>query len=526
MTIERVLLGLSVALLAISASPSAYGFPNNLVSGAVTFNGTPLAGVRVTAYNTNTNTITQVTTSDVNGNYSLQLPAWINTDGTASADYHIWVNQPGYGFYPSLPSAASGANVTRADHTGNFAGNGFTDTAIYFTVIHYVALPDAYDRGRPGPSLTGANFFAYDGSNPLVSLPPSGEAALRTRALNAKSRFSDNQDGTITDSLTGLVWLQNDGCFGPENWADALAQVNALANGACGLADGSVAGEWRLPNINELESLVDVSASHPALSPGNPFTNVSNAIYWSSTSYFGGQAGSPSAWAIRLSDGRWMNDLVNNIKTTSYNQIWAVKGAGGGEFRLQSTGQYVTYLAGDDGSIQSGLPPTFPRFVDKGDGTVVDTVTGLVWLKQADCIRETWAGAITAVEALASGQCGLTDGSAAGSWRMPSRTELQSLSDRNQNNHADFFSHTYLNRDGSVYQPAIFSNFLAYQYYWTSTSDAADRSQAWTVFSCDFGVYETPKASVGYTLAVRSAQEADPPRRGSSLVRVRGGLLK
>lgn len=221
-----------------------------------------------------------------------------------------------------------------------------------------------------------------------------------------------------------------------------------------------------------------------------------------------------------------MNDLVNNIKTTSYNQVWAVKGAGAGEFRLQSTGQYVSYLAGDDGSIQSGVPLTYPRFVDKGDGTVVDTVTGLVWLKQADCIKDTWAGAITAVSALASGQCGLSDGSTPGSWRMPSRTEVESLSDRNENNHADFFDHTYFNWDGTLYQAAIFTNFIAFQYYWTSSTDAADVSQAWTVFSCDFGVYETPKGSAGYTLAVRSVQESDPPRRGPGLARRRAGYLE
>jgi hypothetical protein len=41
------------------------------------------------------------------------------------------------------------------------------------------------------------------------------------------------------------------------------------------------------------------------------------------------------------------------------------------------------------------------------------------------------------------------------------------------------------------------------QYFWTSTTDAADTGEAWTVFSCDFGVYDTPKSNVGYTLAVR-----------------------
>ncbi len=41
------------------------------------------------------------------------------------------------------------------------------------------------------------------------------------------------------------------------------------------------------------------------------------------------------------------------------------------------------------------------------------------------------------------------------------------------------------------------------EYYWTSTTNASDTTEAWTVFSCDFGVYNTPKSNTGYTLAVR-----------------------
>src|SRR5579871_2212020 len=90
-----LMLTLSLLMLAVSGGASTNQWPNNLVSGAVTFQGEPLAGVTVTAYNTNTSSITQVTTTDVNGNYLLQLPAWLNTDGTAAADYHIWAIKPG-----------------------------------------------------------------------------------------------------------------------------------------------------------------------------------------------------------------------------------------------------------------------------------------------------------------------------------------------------------------------------------------------------------------------------------------------
>jgi hypothetical protein len=160
--------------------------------------------------------------------------------------------------------------------------------------------------------------------------------------------------------------------------------------------------------------LIEVSASDPALRTGNHFDNVSNGIYWSSTSYFGGEGGSPQAWTIRLSDGRYMNDSNSNVKATANNGVWAAKGTSGGTIQLQATGMYVPYLPGDDGSLQTGVRLTYPRWIDNGNGTLTDTMTGLIWLKQADCIRQTLSDAIAAVNKLASGQCGLTDGSAAG----------------------------------------------------------------------------------------------------------------
>ncbi len=468
------------------------------VSGTVTFKGSPLAGVTITAWATNTNSIYQVTTTDAGGNYVI---SGMTTTGNTPADFHIWAKKPGYGFYPSV---GSGAEVIRADHTGQFVGNGVTDIGIYFTVIHYVALPNA--------SLAGANFNAYDGSNPLVALAQTGQRTSYADGDDASTgkgvawpavRYTDNQDGTVIDNLTGLTWLKNAGCFAPTVWSAALADVNSLANGVCGLTDGSSAGQWRLPNIDELESVVDPSSSSPALTVGHPFTNVSNAVYWSSTSYFGGQGGSPNAWVIRLGDGRYMNDTGSNAKVNASNEVWAVKGNGSGLARLQSTGMYVAYSAGDDGSLQKGIPLTYPRWIDNGNGTVTDSVTGLVWLKKADCIDQPWQAALASVNSLASGQCGLTDGSKAGTWRMPNRSEMQSLSDRMVNNQADFFNSTYLNHDNTIYQSAVFNNFMVSQFYWTSTTNAADISEAWTVYSCDFGVYDIAKSSVGYTLAVR-----------------------
>jgi hypothetical protein len=204
-----------------------------------------------------------------------------------------------------------------------------------------------------------------------------------------------------------------------------------------------------------------------------------------------------------MTDGAYVNDGVQNLMASSVNGVWAVKGNGAGPARLQASGLFTKFKNGDDGSLQAGVGMIFPRFLDHGDGTITDTMTGLVWLKLANCIQGDWAAALADVNKLESGQCGLADGSTAGAWRMPNRNEMQSLADRNLNNEADYMNFTFLNPDQSVYQAAVLTNFVGYQYYWTSTTDAADPTRAWTVFSCDFGVYNQEKTNAGYTLAVR-----------------------
>ena len=496
--------------------------PSNTFAGTVTYDGTPLAGATVIAFNTNTNSTFATTTTDANGRYSF---AQLGTSCTQSCtiNYQFWATKAGYAFTPvkgsnpggdrsadqwdSSPSnwyIPGGATVTRADYTGQFTNPGM-GSAYLVTVLNFDSVANA--------SVADGNFVAHDGVNALVHLAASGQvqsyaagddAAVHAGVAWPTTRYVDNHDGSVSDTLTGLVWLKDAGCLAPATWANALAAVNHLAAGSCGLADGSTGGQWRLPNQWELESIVDESAASPAITPGSPFVNLADGAYWTSTSYYGGQAGSPSAWAIRMGDGRYINDGAGNLKASSSLGVWAVRGGAGGAVRLQATGLYVPYAAGDDGTLQAGVALTYPRMLDNGDGTLTDTVTGLVWLKRADCITGTWSGAVAAVHTLASGQCGLGDGSSVGAWRMPNRKEMASLADRALNNQADFFDTPWTSADiGVPSAAAVFDRFITFQYYWTSTTDASDPTEAWTVFSCDYGVYDTPKAATGYSLAVR-----------------------
>jgi hypothetical protein len=130
-------------------------------------------------------------------------------------------------------------------------------------------------------------------------------------------RFTDNGDGTVTDNLTALIWLKDANCLGYQIWANALANVSALADGQCGLEDGSSAGDWRLPNVNELHSLIDLTQSGPALPSGHHFIVDQSNVYWSSTTYGSGS----NAWVVVLDDGNAANAPKSNTM-----DVWPVRG--------------------------------------------------------------------------------------------------------------------------------------------------------------------------------------------------------
>lgn len=132
------------------------------------------------------------------------------------------------------------------------------------------------------------------------------------------TRFTDTGNGTVVDNLTGLIWLKNANCFGLQTWANALSAANTLNSGECGLTDGSAEGAWRLPNVREMQSLIDYGRSNPALPSGHPFSGVQSGYHWTSTS----NAGVTSvAWHVDLNFG----NMNASFKTITY-YVWPVRG--------------------------------------------------------------------------------------------------------------------------------------------------------------------------------------------------------
>ncbi len=287
---------------------------------------------------------------------------------------------------------------------------------------------------------TGETQCWDSGGNPVTCAGTGQDGDLQEGTTPASSRFTDNGDGTVTDNLTGLVWLRDPSCFGFQSWADALASAQGLASGSCGLSDDSRPGEWRMPNINEVRSL-RWEGTYPALPPGNPFLNVTgiHIRYWSST----------TVDVDGLRDQVWIlnpdhEDLATNgIVTTGKSavmKVWPVRGPilTSAPSKVMRTGQTQCWDSdgnpvtcagtGEDGDLQEGTTPASSRFTDNGDGTVTDNLTGLVWLRDTSCFGfQSWADALASAQGLASGSCGLSDDSRPGEWRMPNINEVRSL---------------------------------------------------------------------------------------------------
>jgi len=121
--------------------------------------------------------------------------------------------------------------------------------------------------------------------------------------------FKDNDDGTISDASTGLLWQKADSGKGI-NWNDSLGYCEDLT-----LAGSS---DWRLPNAKELHSIVDYSRSpdttnSPAIDPIFETTSITNEsndkdwpFFWTSTTHIGHMGVEAAAY---ISFGRAMGNM-------------------------------------------------------------------------------------------------------------------------------------------------------------------------------------------------------------------------
>jgi tRNA A-37 threonylcarbamoyl transferase component Bud32 len=201
--------------------------------------------------------------------------------------------------------------------------------------------------------------------------------------------FTDNGDGTISDSLTGLQW-QGAVDANKYEWSEAKTYCDSL-----NLVSKQ---DWRLPTQFELETLLDFAKTSPPAIAAPLVAGTPGGSFWSATSY---QGGSSAAWVVEFDYG--YSDFngvasTDRVRCVRYEQKSTTKQP------VAANGRYV---------------------VDATAKTVFDKVTGLTWQREPPTTggdgtgRLEWAAAKAwCADLVLAGQS---------DWRLPGIVELRTL---------------------------------------------------------------------------------------------------
>jgi len=172
--------------------------------------------------------------------------------------------------------------------------------------------------------------------------------AVRGEQPASLGSLTTNTDSTVTDTSAGLMWQQK--TPGPMNWEGGLSYCEALTLG--GYTD------WRLPNINELQSIVDYSKNNPATDT-DAFPGTFSSKYWTSTSV---ASETSMGWQVFFYDG----DVITNTKST----VSYVRAVRGGQNQVSGNLLITTPAQGSSWDIGSLMPITWETRGISGNVTI------------------------------------------------------------------------------------------------------------------------------------------------------------
>jgi hypothetical protein len=176
-------------------------------------------------------------------------------------------------------------------------------------------LPFATAQAAPANLPETGQAICYNTAGAVIACASTGQDGdLKAGVAWPVPRFVVGTGATaacVTDNLTGLMWMGAPDSI-TSTWANALTSANNLT--LCGFSD------WRLPNVNELESLVNSEVANQAtFLNAQGFNSVQANYYWSSSSYAGSPAG---AWIVVMSDG---SVGVGTKASSLYVYVWPVR---------------------------------------------------------------------------------------------------------------------------------------------------------------------------------------------------------
>ncbi|MCP5502809.1 MAG: DUF1566 domain-containing protein [Leptospiraceae bacterium] len=434
----------------------------SIIPAAVSLNGT-LATLNPDSNLTGNTTYTVILTTaikDAAGNALASNYTWSFTSGTAiSGAVETPTFSPNAGHYSTaqnitISTATTGASIYyTTDETTPTASS-----TLYTTPIHIWSLAGktvkaiAKKSGMTDSAVaTLSGVFSYPPlkTGQTVSGGTNSDGALQngvSRSYTGPTQHGTyTSDYTTTDNATGLVWKTcTQGLSGAScgtgtavsnlTWANATSDAtngcSALnsANGGNGYAGIKT---WRLPTASEVNTIIDLGKTPAPQIDINSFPATVSGSYWSSTTN-----GTNTGQAVVFS---FANSQVTFSGKTGTNYVRCVSGYSKDESK---------------------------SFSDKGDGTIEDKATGLIWqkcginLNATNCSgtlsTTTWSGALT--------YCNSTLTLAGRTWRVPNRNEMQSIVDFSKSS-SPFIDITMFPVNGYD--------------YWTSSTDMLNTSLGW-----------------------------------------------
>lgn len=392
---------------------------------------------------------------------------------TEDANYQIIPQATAKGVRTAL-TPLTGAAITGCTPNGTNTGYNLTYTKSNLTyhvnynwvdstsslskyIFHFISPTTTVDSIYTGFSQTaclvptGSTTVTTTGmSKTMKRLPDTGEQLSYTNTFGEDNDYTinppyyvNNGNGTITDTVTGLMWQKTDG--GEMTYENAVIYCDTL----------SLAGytDWRLPNPHEAFSILNQQFANPAIDT-TKFTKTSADYWWAS--YF--QKGSTTnVWCTNAGGG-----VGNKPKSETISA--------GGTFRYCPR------------AVRNAFAPSTVayHFIDNGDGTIKDNLTNLVWQKVPLNDTLTWENALIYAEGFSL--AGYSD------WRLPNIKEIESISDE------------------LLANPSIDTSFFKIinnKKYWSSTTLPNQTSKAWYLNS-RYGIttYDN-KTARDYVLCVR-----------------------
>ena len=365
---------------------------------------------------------------------------------------------------------------------------------LYHSLILFIV--PFFIRSQDFPIVDTGQELCYD-TLIVISCPQPGEPyyGQDSQFNGIQFFFQDNNDGTITDLNTGLIWQQF-------LFEDKLTYEDALAAADTFSFNGF--NDWRLPNIKELYSLIDFS--------GATGTSAANSIPFIDTIYFVFRYGDETI-GERFIDAQYVSST--EYAGTTMNGDFTVFGVNFADGRIKGYG--TTMPGGSEklfevrlvrGNTNYGIN----NFIDNLDGTITDSATLLMWSKSDNGIGLNWEESLNWIyQKNQENYLGYSD------WRLPNAKELQSIVDYSRSPQTSnsaaidplFEVTTIIDEGGGINYP----------FFWTSTTHADGppdhqlTKAVYVAFGEALGFMEIPPNSGNYVLMDvhgAGAQRSDP----------------